>query len=152
MSQQYKWLENKINLYLDRISTPAPQLNGWAPCPFVSSYRNTIQISVVPQGIKEPILQAFQMLEPLKLKAIVLAFPKKPPFKRLEAVTDELINLPEYEHIECLLVNHRLKGLYRGVDTRFEYCDLVIIQNSSQLYWARQNLKKRGYYTAKNSA
>lgn len=149
MTQQYRWLEHKINNYLDFLGKPNPQLNGWAICPSVKMHRSRVQITIVEQGVKQPIDQAFQLLEPLGLMAVVLAFPRKPPFHTLQSSVDQLLNLPEHDNIECLLLNHRLKGLWRGVYTGFEWCDLVIVQNRQKLYWARQNLKKRGYYNHK---
>lgn len=146
---QYKWLELKIKEWMQQISTPNAKLNGWAPCPYISKYLDSIQITIVEQGIKQPVEQAFQLLIPLKMKAIVLAFPRKPNFKRLQSTCDELLNLPEYDHIECLLVDHKAKGEYRGVFTGFTHCDLVIIQNANQLKWARNSLKQRGYYEAR---
>ena len=146
---QYKWLELKIKDWMRHVGTPKPELNGWAPCPFVLTYMDKISIVIVEQGIKQPIEQAFQMLEPLKLKGIVLAFPKKPNHGQIQKTCDQLLNQPEYEHIECLLVNHKLRGEYRGIYTGFNKCDLVIVQNQHQLKWARNNLKQRGYYEAR---
>ena len=146
---QYDWLHKKIKAWMHTIGTPNQNLNGWAPCPFVKTYMNSIQITIVDKGIKQPLTQAFSLLEPLKLKAIVVAFPKKPNHSQIQSVCDDLLNLPEFEHIECLLVNHKLKGTYRGVFTGFEFCDLVIIQNANQLKWARNNLKQRGYYATR---
>lgn len=150
MTKQYQWLEHKLDQYLQDLGTPNPQLNGWAICPWTRTYRNKISTVIVKQGIKAPIENAFQMLEPLGLMAVVLAFPKKPSFAQLQRTVDGLLNQPEHDNIECLLNNHRNTGTWRGVYTGFKYCDLVIVQDRNKLYWARQNLKNRGYYNQKN--
>jgi hypothetical protein len=150
MTKQYRWLELKIETYINDLGKPNPKLNGWAICPFARTYRDKTKIVIVEKGIKTPVETAFSMLDPLGLQAVVLAFPKKPRHSQIVSIVDDLLNLPQFDHIECLVSNHKLKGLWRGVYTGFDICDLVIVQNQQKLYWARQNLKKRGYYNQKN--
>ena len=128
------------------LSVPRPELNGHALCPWIQKYRDRIVVKEIDQGIKHPILQACQMLVPLKLMAVVLAFPRKPPIGTLKKTVDHILNQPEYEHIEMLINDHRLRGTYRGVYSGYHRCDLVIIQDRERLKWARLASKKAGYY------
>ena len=144
---QYSWLEKKIKAWMRQMGKPNPSLNGWAPCPFVLTYMDQTKIVIVEKGIKDPIETNMDLLVPLKLKAIVLAFPRKPNHSQIEKTCEKLLDTRH--DIECLIVNHKLKGTYRGVFTGFETCDLVILQDANHLKWARTNLKQRGYYATR---
>ena len=144
MTSQYKWLHIKINDYLDYLSKPNPDLNSWAPCPWIKPYRNRITIHIAEQGIKQPCLLAIQQHHEQNLAASIVAFPKKPPHGTILKVTDSL--LTANPDLEILAINHRLTGAYRGIDTAFPWCDLIIVQNSRILENARSNLRSRGYY------
>jgi mRNA-degrading endonuclease YafQ of YafQ-DinJ toxin-antitoxin module len=147
---QYKWLHREIELYLDRLSEPQPLWNGWAICPWIKTYRKDIGITIVNRGIKYPLMNAMEMLRPLKYKAIVCAFPVKPKSGAITNTCDYLINLPQFNHIECLQINHKLTGEFKGIYTGFIHCDLVIIQDRDLLAQSRQKLKKQGYYKAQS--
>tara|TARA_R110000822_G_scaffold58665_3_gene146637 strand:+ start:972 stop:1415 length:444 start_codon:yes stop_codon:yes gene_type:complete len=140
-------LENAIWYYLDNtLSTPRPEFNGHPICPWIDKYRNRIFVKEVKQGVKMPIEYAVSLLKPLNYMAVVLAFPKKPPIGTINKAVDEIINKPEFDHIEILVNNHKLKGTVRGVYTGFARCDLVIIQDREKLKWARLASKTAGYY------
>jgi len=134
---------------LNNLSTPRQEFNGHAICPWIDKYKDRILVQEVLQGVKMPIEHAVSMLEPLKLVAVVLAFPKKPPVHTIRKACDELLNREENDHIEILINDHRLTGTVRGVYTGFKHCDLVIIQNANTLKWARINSKRAGYYKAR---
>ena len=137
--QVWSWL-------LNTLSTPRPEFNGYAPCPYIKKYRDRIHVLEVESGVKIPIEHAVSLLRPLNYAAIVLAFPKKPPIGTINSIVEEILNQPQNDNIEILINNHRLKGAVRGVYTGFKHCDLIIIQHKDMLKWARINLKKGGYY------
>lgn len=140
-------LEKAILYWMDNtLSKPHKELNGHAPCPWIQKYRNRIHVQEIESGVKIPIENAVEMLQPLNLMAVVLAFPRKPPIGTINSAVEEILNRPENDDIEILINNHRLKGTYRGVYTGFDRCDLVIIQSRSRLKWARIASKKAGYY------
>lgn len=140
-------LERRIwHWMLNDLSTPRREFNGHAICPWIVKYQDRIKVVEVSKGVREPIEQAVQMLEPLALMAVCLAFPRKPPIGTLNKITDDLLNRPENDNVEILINNHRLKGTVRGVYTGFRECDLVIIQDANKLKYARLNSKRAGYY------
>lgn len=140
-------LEHRIWHWMDNtLSRPMHQFNGHAPCPWIQKYKHRIQVTEVTKGVKEPIEQAVQLLQPLGFMAICLAFPRKPPIGTINRVVEDVLNRPENDNIEILVSNHRLKGTVRGVYTGFRECDLVIIQDADKLKWARISSKKAGYY------
>lgn len=131
---------------LNDLSTPRAEFNGHPACPWIDKYQHRIKVTEVTQGIKEPIEQAVQMMRPLGLMAICLAFPRKPPIGSINRVVEQILNAPEHSDVEILVSNHRLNGPVRGVYTGFKECDLVIIQDANSLKWARLNSKRAGYY------
>lgn len=137
-------MHKKIEQYLEDLSKPQAKLNGFAACPWIQPYRASIHIYIAEQGIKEPVLEAITTHITHRHKATIVAFPKKPAHGTLKKVCDDI--LEEYPDLEILLVNHKLTGPYRGIDTSFTHCDLAIIQNSRLLNHARATLKSRGYY------
>lgn len=140
-------LEKQIwNWMLNTLSVRRPEFNNHAPCPYIKVYKDRIHVMEVSSGVKLPIEHAVSMLKPLNYAAIVLAFPKKPPIGTINRAVEEIINQPQYDDIEILISNHKLKGPVRGFFTGFKQCDLVIIQNKDMLKWARIQLKKGGYY------
>lgn len=140
-------LEKRIwDWMLNDLSTPRQEFNGHSACPWIIKYQDRIKVTEVAQGIKEPIEQAVQMLNPLGLMAICLAFPRKPPIGSINKVVEDILNRPENDDIEILISNHRLDGTVRGVYTGFRECDLVIIQDANKLKWARLSSKRAGYY------
>lgn len=130
------------------LSIPRKEFNGHPICPWITKYQEKIFVKEVEMGVKQPIQHFASMLQPLGYAAIVLAFPKKPPISRIRKACDEVLNLPEFDHIEILINDHRLKGPIRGVYTGYSKCDLVIIQNSKLLKLARNRSKQAGYYEA----
>jgi hypothetical protein len=140
-------LEIKIWAWmLNDLSTPRAEFNGHSVCPWISVYQDRIRVVEVESGIREPIETAIAQLKQEQLMAVCLAFPKKPAFGTLEKTVDNIINQPQYHNIDILLNNHRLDGCVRGVFTGFKLCDLVIIQDTAKLNWARIASKKAGYY------
>jgi hypothetical protein len=142
-----KHLERRVWGWMDNtLSVPRAEFNGHAICPWIRKYRDRIQVKEVEKGIKQPIEQAVQLLEPLGMMAICLAFPRKPPLGSINRVVEGVLNNPVHDDIEILINNHRLRGTIRGVYTGFKECDLVIIQSKTKLKWARLASKQAGYY------
>lgn len=131
---------------MNTLSIPRKEFNGHPICPWITKYQDKIYIKEVKQGIKEPILHAVDLLEPLNFAAIVLAFSKKPPIGSIRRVCDETLNIDTNDNIEILINDHRRKGTIRGVYTGYSKCDLVIIQNRRLLKLARIRSKEAGYY------
>lgn len=138
----WRWMDNDLSI-------PRPELNGHPLCPWINKYRDRIIVKEIEQGVKMPMHHCASMLTPLKLMAVVLAFPRKPPVGTIKRAMEEILNDDEFEHIEMLYSNHRLRGTYRGVYSGFRQCDLVIIQDRERLKWARIASKKAGYYNTR---
>ena len=140
-------LENRIWYWIDNtLSVPRKEFGGHAPCPWIPVYRDRIKVIEVTEGVKQPLEQAMQMLAPLNLMAICLAFPRKPPIGTINRCVEQLINQPQYQHLDALVSNHRLEGTVKGVYTGYRECDLIIIQDANKLKFARLASKKAGYY------
>jgi len=128
------------------LSVPRKEFNGHPICPWIVKYQDKIHIKEVKQGLKEPIANAVELLGPLNLAAVVLAFPNKPPIGSIRKVCDELLNVETNDNIEILINDHRKRGPIRGVYTGYAKCDLVIVQNLRLLKLARIRSKEAGYY------
>mgnify|MGYP003630588157 FL=1 len=135
----WSWMNNTL-------SEPRVEFNGQPPCPWIRKYRDRIIVREVTSGIKKPIENAASLIVPLKLMAICLAFPKKPPIAKIRSAADKIINDELFEHLDILINDHRLRGTVQGFYTGYTRCDLVIIQDSEMLKRARNLTKRSGYY------
>lgn len=128
------------------LSKPRPEFNGNPACPWIRKYRDRIQVVEAQGSIREPLETACSMLEPMRLMAICVAFPRKPPIHSIKRVCDAMLNDERFQHLHILINDHKLKGTVQGFYTGYRECPLVIIQNKQKLQVAREHTKRLGYY------
>jgi len=125
------------------LSQRRPELNNHPICPFVETYKDRIHVKEASQRPIIEIDQTAQLMVPLRLMAVVIAFPKN-RIETIRKAADEV--LEQNDDLDILINDKDLRGDYRGVFTGYTRSHLVIVQHRSHLNRARNQLKKSGYY------
>ena len=133
------WLKNFVEV-------EHPSLGGWAPCPYARQARvnNKIHIAIDnPTYIAdyEHFLDDFDV--------VVLCFdPEQYSSDQIAKFAVHINTIFEDRDLVVLEDHPDIPEFVNGVQMNFGYCGLLIMQRSSKLRTASEQLRRAGYYEA----